>query len=145
MYAPFALGNPSFWMGEFLPAREPLEMASSLYDPERHRPLAFRYGGFDAGIACLSYAAWTLWTLGYPDQALQRGNKALALAQALSHPLSLALAEIWVGALRQSQRLKHATHESAESVIALSVNDRVNDYLSLEPTLCPFALNAPLH
>jgi len=29
-------------MGEFLPAREQLEMAISIYDPERHPPLAFR-------------------------------------------------------------------------------------------------------
>ena len=48
----------------------------------------------DAGVNCLSYTAWTLWTLGYPDQALKRGNEALALAQALSHPHSLAFAEM---------------------------------------------------
>ena len=43
-------------------------MAISMYDPERHRPLRFRYGGVDAGVDCLSYAAWTLWQLGYPDR-----------------------------------------------------------------------------
>ena len=37
-------------MGELLPAREHLEIAISLYDPERHRPLAFRYVGVDAGV-----------------------------------------------------------------------------------------------
>ena len=35
----------------------------------------------------------TLWHLGYPDQALKRSNEAVALAQGLSHPPSLALAE----------------------------------------------------
>ena len=54
LYAHIALGNTSYWMGEFLPAREHLEMAITLYDPERHRPLTFRYGGVDAGVACLS-------------------------------------------------------------------------------------------
>ena len=93
MYAQVALGTTSYWMGEFLPAREHLENAITLYDPERHRPLIFRYGGADAGVRCLSYAAWTLWQLGYPDQALKRGNEALALAQGLSHPFSLAFAE----------------------------------------------------
>ncbi len=81
MYARSALGVTSYWTGELLPAREHLEMARSLYDRERRRPLAFRYGGVDAGITCLSYAAWTLWHLGYPDEALRRGNEALALAQ----------------------------------------------------------------
>jgi len=45
LYAHDALGQTSYWMGEFPPAREHLENATTLYDPERHRPLAFRYGG----------------------------------------------------------------------------------------------------
>jgi hypothetical protein len=32
---------------------------------DRHRPLAFRYGGIDAEVRRLSYAAWILWHLGY--------------------------------------------------------------------------------
>ncbi len=34
--------------------------------------------------------SWTLWFLGYPDQALKRSHEALTLAQGLSHPYSLA-------------------------------------------------------
>ena len=37
--------------------------------------------------------SWTLWQLGYPDQALKRSNEALAIAQTLSDPMSLALAQ----------------------------------------------------
>ena len=117
-------------MGEFLSAREHLENAITLYDPERHRPLIFRYGGADAGVRCLSFAAWTLWQLGYPDQALKRGNEALALAQALSHPFSLAFAEVFVGVLRQYRREARAAQETAESVIALSAEHGFTDYLA---------------
>ena len=46
----------------------------------------------DPRVECLSYAAWTLWFLGYPDQALKRSQEALALAEELSHPFSLAFA-----------------------------------------------------
>jgi tetratricopeptide (TPR) repeat protein len=88
-YARLARGATSYWMGKFLPAREYLESAITLYDPERHRPLIFSYG-YDAGVASLSYAAWTLRLRGYSDQALKRSHEALALAQRLSHPL------IWV-------------------------------------------------
>ena len=35
------------------------------------------------------YAAWSLWYLGYPDQALKRCNEALTLAKELSHPFSV--------------------------------------------------------
>jgi predicted ATPase/class 3 adenylate cyclase len=119
LYARLFLGITSNLMGEFLPAREHLENASTLYDPERHRPLIFRYGR-DAGVNCLSHAALTLWTLGYPNQALKRDNEALALAQALSHPFSLAFAEFFVSALRQLRREARAAQETAESMIALS-------------------------
>jgi hypothetical protein len=81
-------------MGEFLPARDHLQRAISLYDLERHRQLTFRYFPVDARVMCLSYAAWTLWYLGYPDQALNTVNEASALARRLSHGFSLGLAEM---------------------------------------------------
>src|SRR6202035_3841472 len=78
------------------------------------------YGGFDTGVSCLSYAAQTLWSLGYPDQALERGNEAIALAEALSHPHSLTFAEQFVGVLRQYRREARAAQEAAERQIAFS-------------------------
>jgi predicted ATPase len=120
IYAHFALGVTSFWRGELPLAREHLEMAISLYDPERHRSLIFRYGGANAGVICLSYAAWTLWQLGYPDEALKRGNEALALAQGLSHPFSLAWADFSAGLLGHYRREARAAQEDAKRLIVLS-------------------------
>jgi len=119
-YAQIARGTTSYWMGEFLQTRANLENAITLYDPERHRPLIFRYGGPDTGVRCLSYTALTLWHLGYPDQALKRGNEALALAQALSHPFSMAFAQSFVGVLHQYRREARAAQDTAERLIALS-------------------------
>jgi predicted ATPase len=118
-YGQMARGMTSYWVGEFLPAREPLENAITLYDPERHRPLAFRYSGADAMLICLSYAAMTLFHLGYPDQALKRGNQAIALARGLSHPFSLAVVELFVAFLYQYRREARAAQENTERVIAL--------------------------
>jgi len=126
-YARLARGATSYWMGEFLSAREYLESAITLYDPDRHRPLIFRYG-YDAGVACLSYAAWTLWHLGYSDQALKRSYEALVLAQKLSHPLNLAHAELFVGVLHQYRWEVRAAQEKAESVIAHSAEHGLTDY-----------------
>jgi class 3 adenylate cyclase/predicted ATPase len=119
LYAHAAMGRVSFHMGELILASEHLEMAISLYDRERHHPLAFRYAGVDAGVSCLSYAAQTLWHLGYPDQALERVNEAHSLAHALAHPISLAFAKYWVGLLRHYRREARAAQETAECVIAL--------------------------
>lgn len=38
-------------------------------------------------MMCHSYAALTLWLLGYPDQALKQSHAALSLARDLSHQL----------------------------------------------------------
>ena len=106
-------------MGEFLLASEHLEMAISLYNRERHRPRGFRHGGVDAKVNCLSYAARTLWTLGYPDRALKRGNECIALAQALAHPHTLAFAES-ASRLHRVRREARAARETAERLMALS-------------------------
>jgi predicted ATPase len=122
-------------MGKFLPAGEHLADAIALYDPERHRPLIFRYGGPDAGVGCLSYAAWTLWQLGYADQALNRGNEALALARRVSHPVSLAFAEGFVGFLHQFRRETRAAQGHAEGMIALSAEHGIPQLLAWATTL----------
>jgi predicted ATPase len=127
LLAEFALGFNLFWLGEFPPAKEHLEMAISIYNPERHRSLAFLDGGADAGVYCLSQAAFTLWVLGYPDQAPRRGNQAVALAQRLSHPYSLAFARNFVGPVHQVRREVRAAKEHAEGVIALSAEHGYTD------------------
>jgi len=120
MHAHHALGETALLTGKLLLAREHLEMALSLYNRERHQPLTFRYHGFDVGVWILSSDTLTLWTLGYPDQALKRGNEALALAHALSHPLSLASAGGYCfSILRQSRREVREAQETAEGAIAL--------------------------
>ena len=48
--------------------------------------------GRTLGWCASAYAALALWCLGYPEQALQRSQEALALAQELAHPFSLAFA-----------------------------------------------------
>ena len=115
LFAHVALGDTSFSMGEWLVARGHLEAAISIYF--RDRPMEI---GHDTGVNCLSYMALVLWTLGYPDQALKRGNEAVAVAEALSHPHSLAFAEGLVGYLRQYRREACAAQEIAEHLIALS-------------------------
>ena len=42
----------------------------------------------DPGVWALIYLAWTLWQLGYPEQALTRSQESLALARELSHAFS---------------------------------------------------------
>jgi len=119
LQARFALGVSLFWLGELEPARLHLEQGIALYNPQEHHALAFR-SGIDPGMWCLSYAAFTLWMLGYPDQALQRSQQALTLAEEASHPPSLAAVLAYVAITHYLRREVQATHERAEATITLT-------------------------
>jgi predicted ATPase len=101
-------------------ARGHLAQGMALYDPQQHRAHAFLYGGHDPGLCCQSYTAWTLWALGYPDQALQSSDKALTLARELAYPASLAGALNSAAVLHQFRRERQAVQEAAEAFMALA-------------------------
>jgi class 3 adenylate cyclase/predicted ATPase len=108
------------WTGEFASAQVHLEQGRAFYDPQRHRAHALLYGGHDPGVCCLSHGAWSLWLLGYPDQALQSMQEALTLAQALAHPPSLANALRFATTLHQFRREPQAANERAKALMALA-------------------------
>jgi len=85
-------------LGEFASALDHAEYVMDLYAPQRRHAVAVLYG-MDPGVQGLSYASRALWFLGYPEQALKRSRKALALAQELDHPYSLADAQSTGGAM----------------------------------------------
>jgi predicted ATPase len=76
--------------------------------------------GHDPGVGCRLDAARVLWLLGYPDQALARLQEALALAHALSHPVSLAYVRVFAAVVSQLCRDVPAVHEHAEAAVALA-------------------------
>jgi predicted ATPase len=78
-----------FYSGEPSSARSHCDEGRRLYDIDRHRSLAFRFGGHDAGLCARNHGALSEWLLGYPDQALDSISDAVRLAQLLAHPLSL--------------------------------------------------------
>jgi adenylate cyclase len=68
-----------FFLGAYAAAWRHLEQGIALTDPVTQQALALRLGEAP-GVRCLTYAALTLWCLGYPAQALRRSQEALALA-----------------------------------------------------------------
>jgi class 3 adenylate cyclase/predicted ATPase len=114
-----ALGATLLYQGEMPLAREHIERDIALYDPQQHRPLAFVYG-MDIGMTCRIYAALILWFLGYPDQALQRGQEGITLAYESSHSYSLSFALEFTADLHQFRREWRLAQERAEAAIAVS-------------------------
>jgi predicted ATPase len=117
--AHYALGFTLLCLGALPAAHQHLQEGIALYTPDQRHALVFRTGQ-DPGVACRIYAAWTLWLLGYPDQALARLHDALALAHKLSHPFSLAFARATASMASHWRRDVPAGREYAEAAVALS-------------------------
>jgi predicted ATPase len=74
----------------------------------------------DPFVGCLSWAAITLWFLGYPHQARQRSQEAFAVLQTLSHPYSLAFALFYAIVVHQCCGEVSAVQERTEALITLA-------------------------
>jgi predicted ATPase len=96
-----------------------LEDGIARYTPEQRRAPVFRMG-HDPGVGCRTFAALTLWLLGYPTQALAPIHEALALAHQLSHPFSLGWAQCAAAFVSQFRWDVLAVHEQAEAAVTLA-------------------------
>ena len=134
-----ALGSTWLWLGALRAARQHLEEALTRYTPEQRRALVFRMGQ-DPGVSCRALAAQTLWLLGYPEQALARVHEALALAQALSHPFSLAYVRCYAAFVSQFRRDVSAVHEHAEAAVALATEQGFPQWAAIGTSVRGWAL-----
>jgi len=134
-----ALGATLFYRGAGASALTHLAQGMAFYAPQQHRASTFLYGD-DAGVVCHSIAAWTLWSLGYPDQGLARGHEALLLAQQRAHPLSLGFALCWAAVVHQYRREVQAAQEHAEAAINLATQQGFPLFGAMGSFLCGWAL-----
>jgi class 3 adenylate cyclase/tetratricopeptide (TPR) repeat protein len=97
-----------------------VERAIALYDRERHAAETFLYGNHDPGACCRWHYALNLWLLGYPDRAHDVLRDALRLADALDHPLTIAIAN-WFGSwVHYQRRDQAATTTTANRLVAVT-------------------------
>jgi DNA-binding winged helix-turn-helix (wHTH) protein/predicted ATPase len=134
-----ALGHTLFSLGELALAQEHLEQGIILYNLREHGSYTSR-GEVDLRVGCLSYAALTLWFLGYPTQALKRSHEALTVAEKLDHPYSLAFALDLAAMFCQLRRESQTARKQAESAITLCVEQGFPYYLAWGTSLRGCAL-----
>jgi len=115
------LGFILFGSGEFTAARDHLNQVIASYEPQRHHDAFVTLRGSDVGAPAMAYDACCLWCLGYPQQALERSQEALALAQEQGHAFSTADVLSFAGCLFNSMRRNApALKECAAELIRLS-------------------------
>jgi class 3 adenylate cyclase/predicted ATPase len=113
-----AMWATSFWTGDLTAAERHIEDGLKLYDREQHRPLAFLYGGHDAGACSYYFSMWTQWLLGRPLKALAARETGMDLAEQLGHPPSLAQIMTWACGLSYLERDAAGVRRLAPRLIA---------------------------
>jgi class 3 adenylate cyclase len=90
------------------------------YDAERHHKFAHEYAGHDPGVCAYCVRAISYGVMGLPSEAHESAERAVALAQRLRHPYSLAHAinNIVVPAITLRDAARSA--EGAEQLLALA-------------------------
>jgi TOMM system kinase/cyclase fusion protein len=118
-----ALATSLLLDGQLTACRDHTARGLALYDLAEHRTLAFRHG-HDPGVAHGGYAAWSLWLLGHPDQALKRALNAVALARELRHPMTFAFAMDFLAMIHNYRGEHGAAREMAEAANVIASEHR---------------------
>lgn len=117
----YTLGFSRYQTGALLEARRLQEEGIAKYSPEQRHAPVFRFAQ-DLGVGCRSYSALSLCLLGFPDQALARGQDALAMAHELSHPFSMGFAGCWLAFVTQFRRDVRMVREQSEAALSLATD-----------------------
>ena len=137
--AHYALGNSSLLLAKLPEARRHFEDGILHYAPEQRSGPVFG-SAQDPGVACRSYSALCLWLMGFPDQAHTRGKDALALAQELKHPFSVAFAECCFAFVSQFRRDVRIVHDQAEAAVTLATEHGFTAWAALATSFRGWAI-----
>ena len=91
MVAHRMMGSTLLTAGDFQSSVNHFEETIRLSISTRKQPLNNLYM-VEPQVASLLLLSWDLWFLGHPDQSLSRVSEALALAEELGHPYTVAFA-----------------------------------------------------
>jgi tetratricopeptide (TPR) repeat protein len=119
LLAHLQIAIPRLLQARFTDAVAHCDRVLALYDPRRHTRNTIA-AGVDHGVGGNIWSMWGLWFLGHPDAAVHRGDAAIALARAVDHPHSLAVALLWKTILHYWRREMDRTCDMAAETIALS-------------------------
>jgi predicted ATPase len=115
-------GRNAFLRGDHLNALAYYEELESFYAPEEHRNERFS-AIFDVGCAIPGTMGLILWCVGYPDQALVRGEEAVARARDLRSPSTHLLMQMyvvythmWRGEFQEARRVCEALRKRADEL-----------------------------
>jgi len=111
----WALANMRMHQGEMMQAVQEMDACRAEYLRLEHRPEAVQ----DPGVMCLCYSAWSLWQLGFPDEARRRVVTVVAQAEQMQHKFSIGEAYGFHAAVLHFRGENREALESAEHAIRI--------------------------
>jgi len=117
-----------FNLGNLTACLESIGIGESLYDAHAHREHSSLYGGHDPQVCAHGIGAVALCLRGFPDQASERIESALAFAKKLNHPGSLAHALDFAATFDRMCDQPARTLERAEALAACGAQHGFADY-----------------
>jgi predicted ATPase len=137
--AHWALGWSLFNLGKLSLANEHMQTAITFYKQESHHSLTYLYGQDPSSTTRIQYSM-LLWIMGYPEEAQSVCQEAVAIAQSLKHPFSIAFVLGLCSLLHSFCIDPHAAQESAEACIQLSSEHGFVYFLSTAQCFLGWAL-----
>ena len=130
MVAHRIMGSTLLTIGKFRTARHHFEESIALSKIEGRQPVYDLYM-VEPQVASLLLLSWDLWFLGYLDQSLARVSEALALAQTLAHPYSIAFAHYMTSIVHLLRGEPASALRSADQSLEISREQRFSLYVIL--------------
>ena len=131
-------GVTEWYVGNFELARAHLEQTLAMFDAQRDRDLAYRFGR-DTGVSAMVFMALTLWPLGETDHARRIGEEALARAAASGHVPTMVYGHFQYALLHVARRDAATTAALAETVARLAREHGMPLYSAYGEFLQPWA------
>jgi predicted ATPase/class 3 adenylate cyclase len=115
----FLLGADVGFSGQLETGLGYLDEAIRAFESGGYRPRQLRLG-IDPRVSCLTTSGFFLWLLGYPDRAVERADRAVAIASDLDHPYSLAYALYHSGFLHLWRREPELVRDQATGALRVA-------------------------
>jgi class 3 adenylate cyclase/predicted ATPase len=131
-------GATEWYLGNFKLARAHLEKTLAMFDPQRDRDLAYRFGQ-DMGVSAMVWMALALWPLGEIDQARRVSEELLARAVASGHMLTVVFGHFQYAVFHVARRDAATTAPVAEAVVKLAREHGMPLYSAYGEFLQPWA------
>ena len=130
----WALGCAAFHLGEIALADEHMAAVAATHQDEPRSRASYEFG-VELGVFSRSYRGHTRWLLGDASGAQKSSDEAMARAEALSHPFSVAVALAYDAMLQQFRGEPELTWRRADAAEGQCQKYGFLYYLSWMPIL----------